>query len=174
MKNMNLHTLDLSLGPLHQLQVFCHWTIKARYQRCPQINISSIQNYQGLSFLPVTFTGLADLFPQLWSLNERLCRDSLYLFDGPMSKNLVLMQGSRARILGVNFNIFSCWHHWETRFKSGFHSSFWDFISGIWNWGMASSFWNHVIQISIRQVHFQDIYSQLWIVKTFNEYIYFF
>jgi hypothetical protein len=29
--------------------------------------ISSIQNYQGLSFLPVTFTGLADLFPQLGS-----------------------------------------------------------------------------------------------------------
>ncbi len=28
---------------------------------------SSIQNYQGLSFLPVTFTGLADLFPQLGS-----------------------------------------------------------------------------------------------------------
>jgi hypothetical protein len=25
--------------------------------------ISSIQNYQGLSFLPVTFTGLADMFP---------------------------------------------------------------------------------------------------------------
>jgi hypothetical protein len=32
-----------------------------------QENISSIQNYQGLSFLPVTFTGLADLFPQLES-----------------------------------------------------------------------------------------------------------
>jgi hypothetical protein len=32
-----------------------------------QENISSIQNYQGLSFLPVTFTGLADLFPQLGS-----------------------------------------------------------------------------------------------------------
>jgi hypothetical protein len=32
-----------------------------------QENISSIQNYQGLSFLPVTFTGLADLFPQLAS-----------------------------------------------------------------------------------------------------------
>jgi hypothetical protein len=30
-----------------------------------QENISSIQNYQGLSFLPVTFTGLADVFPQL-------------------------------------------------------------------------------------------------------------
>jgi hypothetical protein len=27
--------------------------------------ISSIQNYQGLSFLPVTFTGLADFFKQL-------------------------------------------------------------------------------------------------------------
>jgi hypothetical protein len=32
-----------------------------------QENISSIQNYQGLSFLPVTFTGLADLFPTLGS-----------------------------------------------------------------------------------------------------------
>jgi hypothetical protein len=30
-----------------------------------QENISSIQSYQGLSFLPVTFTGLADLLPQL-------------------------------------------------------------------------------------------------------------
>jgi hypothetical protein len=29
--------------------------------------VSSSQNYQGLSFLPVTFTGLADLFPQLGS-----------------------------------------------------------------------------------------------------------
>ncbi len=29
------------LGPQHQDQVFCHWTIKARYQRSPQINISS-------------------------------------------------------------------------------------------------------------------------------------
>jgi hypothetical protein len=32
-----------------------------------QENYSSIQSYQGLSFLPVTFTGLADLFPQLRS-----------------------------------------------------------------------------------------------------------
>jgi hypothetical protein len=30
-----------------------------------QENLSSNQNYQGLSFLPVTFPGLADLFPQL-------------------------------------------------------------------------------------------------------------
>ena len=32
-----------------------------------QENLSSIQNYQGLSFLPVTFPGLADLFPKLGS-----------------------------------------------------------------------------------------------------------
>jgi hypothetical protein len=32
-----------------------------------QENISSIQNYQELSFLPVTFADLADLFPQLGS-----------------------------------------------------------------------------------------------------------
>jgi hypothetical protein len=94
-------------------------------------------------------------------------------FGGPMAKYLQLLQGSWVQILGVNFNMFSCWHPWETRFKSGFHSSFWDFICGIWKWGMASSFWNHVIQISIRQVHFQDTYSQLWIVKIFNENIYF-
>jgi hypothetical protein len=37
-----------------------------------QENISSIQNHQGLSFLPVNFTGLADLFPQLGSLQRQL------------------------------------------------------------------------------------------------------
>jgi hypothetical protein len=50
-----LHNLDLNSGPLHKQQVFCHWTIKARCQKFSQINISSIQNYQGLSFLPVTY-----------------------------------------------------------------------------------------------------------------------
>jgi hypothetical protein len=40
---------------------------------CIQENISSIQNYQGLSFLLVTFTGLADLFPQLGSSHGQLC-----------------------------------------------------------------------------------------------------
>ncbi len=90
-----------------------------------------------------------------------------------MSKYLVLMQESWVQNPGVKFNIFSCWHPWETRFKSGFHSSFWDLICGIWSWGKASSFWNYVIQISIRQVHFQDKYSQLWIVKIFSENIYF-
>jgi hypothetical protein len=40
--------------------------------------ISSLQNYQGLSFFPVTFTGLADLFPQLGSGNGQLCGVFLY------------------------------------------------------------------------------------------------
>jgi len=78
-KNNKLHTLDSNSGPLHQLQVFCHRTIKARYQRFLQINISSIQNYQGLSFLLVTFTGLADFFPQLGSSHEQLCGNSMYV-----------------------------------------------------------------------------------------------
>ncbi len=131
---------------------------QSSYQRLPHINISSIQN----SFLLVTFTGLT----ALWDI---------YLsgFGSLMSKYLQLLQGFWVRILGVNFKIFSCWHPWETRFKSGFHSSFWDLICGIWKWGSASSFWNHVIQISIRQVHFQDKYSQLWILKIFTENIYF-
>jgi hypothetical protein len=38
-----------------------------------QENVSSIQNYQGLSFLPVTLTGLGDLFPQLGSSHDYLC-----------------------------------------------------------------------------------------------------
>jgi hypothetical protein len=57
-----LHTLDMNSGPLRKWLVFCHWTTKARYQKLPQINISSIRNYQGLSFR--SLTGFADLFPQ--------------------------------------------------------------------------------------------------------------
>jgi hypothetical protein len=43
-----------------------------------QDNLGSIQNYQGLSFLLVTFPGLADLFPQLKSRHGQLCGDILY------------------------------------------------------------------------------------------------
>jgi hypothetical protein len=38
-----------------------------------QENVSFIQNYQGLSFLPVTFPGLADLVTPLGSLHGQLC-----------------------------------------------------------------------------------------------------
>ncbi len=43
--------------------------------------------------------------------------------------------------------------------------SFLKFIFGILKRGVANSFWNHVIQISSRQMYFQNTYSNLWIVK---------
>jgi hypothetical protein len=43
------------------------YEFQERNNSSTQENISSILNYQGLSFLPVTFTDLADLFPQLGS-----------------------------------------------------------------------------------------------------------
>jgi hypothetical protein len=58
-----------------------------------QENLSSIQNYQGLSFLPVTFPGLADLFSQLGSSHGQVCGNNLFSFDGPVAKYLQVMQG---------------------------------------------------------------------------------
>ncbi len=146
---------------------------QSRYQRFPHINISSIQNYQGL-ILSDPFYWFGRFVPSTGIFTWTALRGAhISGFSGPVSKYLHLLQGSWVGILGVNFNIFSCLHPLETRFKSGFHSSFWDFICRIWKWGMASSFWNHVIQITIRRVHFNDIYSQLWIVKIFSENIYF-
>ncbi len=55
---------------------------------------------------------------------------------------------------------------------NGFNISFLKFICGILNWGVANSFWNHVLQISSRQMYFQDIYSNLWKVKVFSGNIY--
>ncbi len=43
-------------------------------------------------------------------------------------------------------------------FLNGTNISFLKFICGILNRGVAKSFWNHVIQISSRQMHFQDTY----------------
>ncbi len=51
--------------------------------------------------------------------------------------------------------------------------SFLKFLCGILNRGMANSFWNHVIQISSRQMQFQEIvYYNLWKVKIFSGNIY--
>ena len=108
-----------------------------------QENLSSIQNYQGLSFLPVTFTGLADLFPQLGSLHEKLCGNTMYLALMVQWQNTCDWcrgPGFKPKVWSLIF--FSFWHPWETWFKSDFNSSFWDFICEIWNWGMASSFCN--------------------------------
>jgi len=57
-------------------------------------------------------------------------------------------------------------------FPKGTNISFLKFICGILNQGVANSFWNHVIQISSIQMHFQDIYSNLWKVKLFSGNIY--
>ncbi len=162
-KNNNLHTLDLYSGPLHLKQVFCHWTIKWRYHMIILVPFRTTKDCHSC------------LFGRFVPSNEDFTSAALWVYyatgiDGPMPK-IYWCRGSGFESWVWIF--FSCWHPWETRFKSGFHSSFWDFICGIWNWGMAISFWNHIIQISIRQVHFKDIYSQLLIIKIFSENIYF-
>jgi hypothetical protein len=58
-----------------------------------QENLSSIQNYQGLSFLPVTF-----LVWQICSLNwdldmDRFVETFCISFDGTVAKYLQVMQG---------------------------------------------------------------------------------
>ncbi len=57
-------------------------------------------------------------------------------------------------------------------FLNGTTISFLKFICEIFNRGVAHSFWNHVIQISSRQMYLQDIYSNLWKVKVFSGNIY--
>ncbi len=57
-------------------------------------------------------------------------------------------------------------------FLNGTNISFLKFMCGILNRGVANSFWNHVIQISSRQMYFQDIYSNLWKVTVFIGNIY--
>ncbi len=76
--NTKLYTLDLNSGPLHQQQVFCHWTITARYLSTHKSMLVPFRTAKD-SFLQVTFTGLADLFLQLGSWHEQLCWDSMYL-----------------------------------------------------------------------------------------------
>ena len=89
--------------------------------------------YQGLSFLPVTFTGLADLFSQLRSWHVQCTLYSFVgtlsiSFDGPVAKCLPVMQGAWVQIQAVMLITFSWLHPWKPRFKSGFHNSFWDYL----------------------------------------------
>jgi hypothetical protein len=88
------------------------------------------------------FIGLADLFSQNWVLDTNSC-------DGPVTKNLLLMQGPWVQIQDLKFIIFSWWHPWEPRFKSGFHNSFWDvevpdriswMTLEIYNWNLGTGF----------------------------------
>jgi hypothetical protein len=52
-------------------------------------------------------------------------------------------------------------HRWCLEFVISF------FKVHIWDWGLAYSFWDHVIHISIRRMNFQYIFSRLWKVKNF-------
>ncbi len=65
-------------GISHTLVQIPTYEFQKRNVSSIQENLSSIQNYQGLSFLPVTFPGLADLFPQLGSLDEQVCGNIQY------------------------------------------------------------------------------------------------
>ncbi len=144
-----LHTLDLNSGPLHMWQVLCHWTNKAD-TKGPHISILVPFRTTKDSFLSVTFTGLADLFPKLGSLHEQLCGYYVYLawvVQCQNNYNCYRVSGFESWVWILTFS--HAWHPWETRFQSGFHSSFRDFKYRIWKWGMASSFWNYVTQISI-------------------------
>ncbi len=85
---------------------------------------------------------------QLW---EQICQTSKS--DRQEWQSLVVLNGANIFLNGTNI-------------------SFLKFICEIVNRGVANSFWNHVIQISNRQMYFQDIYSNLWKVKVFNGNIY--
>jgi hypothetical protein len=99
------------------------------YLRFPHINIISIQNYQGL-ILAGHFYWLADFFPQLGSLHEQFCGDLMYLalvVQRQNTYNCCRSPGFESWVWILAF------FHADilgrlTRFKSGFHSSFWDFI----------------------------------------------
>jgi hypothetical protein len=123
----NIHTLDMNSGPLHHKKVILSLDHQSKI---PQINISSIQNYLGLSFLPVwqicsfnwVFTSTA-----LWGL---------YVsgFDGPMSKtyywckgfeswvwNLLFFHADILRRLGSNLVsiVFLGLHMWNLELRYG-------------------------------------------------------
>jgi hypothetical protein len=77
-----------------------------------------------------------------------------------MSKYLKMLQGSWVRILGEILILL----HADILGRLGSNLVFIvPFGTSYVEFGrvMPSSFWNHVIQNSIRQVHFQDKYSQL-------------
>jgi hypothetical protein len=127
-----LHTLELNSGPLYMWQVFCHWTIKAD-----------------------TFTGLADLFLKLGSSDQQLCGNCMFL---ALKWSIVKIHTTVAGVLGSKLIFFHAdilaRHGSNLVFIVPFGISYVEFGSEVF-------LLEHVIQISIRQVHFQYIYSQL-------------
>ncbi len=115
-----------------------------------QENLSFVQNYQGLSFLPVTFPGLTHVYSQLRSWHGQLCGDILHQLWWSSGKLLACDAGGpefKSRV--VMFTTFSLWHPWEPRFKSDFHNSFWDYVVPdrkpwmtleLYKWNLGTSF----------------------------------
>jgi hypothetical protein len=92
-----------------------------------------------------------NLFMSRSQLREQICQTRKS--DRQEWQSLVVLNGTKIFLNGTNI-------------------SFLKFICGILNRGVANSFWNHVIQISSRQMYFQNIYSNLWKVKVFIGNIY--
>jgi len=120
-----------------------------------QENISSIQNYQGLSFLPVTFTGLADLFPQMRSWHEQFCRDTMHqLWCSMVAKYLLVMQEAWVQIRsvfylilfhedilgGLGSNLVFIIPFGNTSFLMEYHDWLWKCINEIQERVLANSF----------------------------------
>ncbi len=110
-----------------------------------QENLSSIQNFQGLSFLPVTFPGLAHVYSELRSWHGQLVSAVMVQWQN----TCIWCKGARVQIQGVMFITFSWWYPWESRFKSGFHNSFWDYLVRdriswmtleLYKWNLGTSF----------------------------------
>jgi hypothetical protein len=96
---------------------------------------------------PVKVTGKNESLVVLNRTNIDMWEPFGICFDGPVTKYLLLMQGSQVQIQGVK--IFSWWHPWEPRLKSGFHNSFWDLVVPdrkswmtleIYKWNFRTSF----------------------------------
>jgi hypothetical protein len=45
------------------------------------------------------------------------------------------------------------------------------YIFGIWDWGLAAPFWDHVFQISIKQMNLQFIFPSYEKLKSFVEMV---
>ncbi len=114
----------------------------------PLASQASIMPLDHLSWYILTPTKLSMSRSQL---REHICQTSKS--DRQEWQSLVVLNGTK-------------------NFLNGSNISFLKFICGILNRGVANSFWNHVIQISSRQMYFQDIYSNLWKVKVFSGNIY--
>ncbi len=96
-------------------------------------------------------TPCTKLFISRSQLREQICQTSKS--DRQEWQSLVVLNGTN-------------------NFQNGTNISFLKFICGILYRVVAKSFLNHVIQISSRQMYFQDIYSNLRKVKVFSGNIY--